>query len=91
MRVTPVREVYTVQALAKPRVALRVIRVPGYVHIALDIKRRHREWLQHKTRTSKRRKEVTWVPLGKPLKPENSLPYGMWGASLNVFVEPFIE
>lgn len=40
VRVTPVWEVYTVQALAKPGVALRIICIPGHIYIALNIKRR---------------------------------------------------
>ena len=47
MWVTPVGEVHAIQALAKPGVALGVICIPGHIHIALDIKRRGGEWLQH--------------------------------------------
>lgn len=50
VRVTPVWEVYTVQALAKPGVALWIVCIPGHIHIALGIKRRCGKWLQHKDR-----------------------------------------
>ena len=47
MRVTPVGEVYAIQALAKPGVTLGIILVPGNVDIALGIKGRQGNWLQH--------------------------------------------
>lgn len=50
MRVSPVREVHTVQAFAKPRVAMRIVCIPGKVDIAVHIKGRHEEWLQHTQR-----------------------------------------
>ena len=57
VRVTPVWEVYTIQALAKPGVALRIICIPGYVHIALDVEGRQGEQLQQTQGSSQHSKK----------------------------------
>ena len=46
VRVSPIREVHTVQAFAKPRVAMRVVCIPGNVDVAVHVKGRHGERLQ---------------------------------------------